>query len=160
MQEEVNQKVIAISIQTTKLTAKTLQQALKIVADQIRHRNQNPRIVHGKQSIRQLMRQNTPVSNIEITDGNIRAFEDTAKKYGIDYAVRKDISAEPTRYLVFFKGRDADVMTAAFHEFSTKQLTEQEKPSLRKLLSEMKAKETVKEQSHEKIQNLKQEIER
>ena len=160
MQEEINQKVIAISIQTTKLTAKTLQQALKIVADQISHRSQNPRVVHGKQSIRQLMRQNTPVSNIEITDGNIRAFEDTAKKYGIDYAVRKDISEEPTRYLVFFKGRDADVMTAAFHEFSTKQLTEQEKPSLRKLLTEMKAKETVKEQSHEKIQNLKQEIER
>jgi len=156
VQEEVNQKVIAISIQSTKLTAKTLQQALKIIADQISHRNQNPRIVHGKQSIRQLMRQNTPVSNIEITDGSIRAFEDTAKKYGIDYAVRKDISSEPVRYLVFFKGRDADVMTAAFHEFSTKQLTEQEKPSIRKLLSEMKA----KEQSHEKIRNLKQEIER
>lgn len=156
MQEEVNQKVIAISIQTSKLTAKTLQQALKIVADQISQRNRNPRIAHGKQSIRQLMRQNTPVSNIEITDENIRAFEETARKYGIDYSVRKDISTTPTRYLVFFKGRDADVMTAAFHEFSTKQLTEQEKPSLRHLLTEIKKKEPL----HEQIRNLEQEIER
>ncbi|WP_434964415.1 DUF3801 domain-containing protein, partial [Bacteroides acidifaciens] len=34
-----------------------------------------------------------------------------------------------TRYLVFFKGRDADALTAAFKEFSAKKLTKDRKPS-------------------------------
>ena len=62
------------------------------------------------------MRHGTGVSNIEITDANIKAFESTAKKYGIDFALEK---GRLTDYLVFFKGRDADVLTAAFREFST-----------------------------------------
>jgi len=33
----------------------------------------------------QLMKQNAGISNIEITDENIKAFEATAKKYGIDF---------------------------------------------------------------------------
>ena len=39
---------------------------------------------HVKQTLRQLMKHNTGVSNIEITDQNIRAFSATAKKYGMD----------------------------------------------------------------------------
>ncbi len=89
----------------------------------------------GKQSLKQLMKQNAGVSNIEITEGNIKAFESTAKKYGIDFALKKDATESPPRYLVFFKGRDADVLTAAFKEFSAKKLTQEKKPSIRKLLS-------------------------
>ena len=44
----------------------------------------------------------------------IKAFEGTAKKYGINFALKKDATENPPRYLVFFKGRDADVLTAAF----------------------------------------------
>ena len=77
------------------------------------------------------MKHNTGVSNIEITDQNIRAFSATAKKYGIDFALKKDTSGEIPRYLVFFKGRDADVITAAFREFSAKNLEKEKKPSIR-----------------------------
>ena len=48
------------------------------------------------------------MSNIEITDQNIKAFSATAKKYGIDFALKKDTTGEIPRYLVFFKGRDAE----------------------------------------------------
>ncbi|MEI3288253.1 MAG: PcfB family protein [Eubacterium sp.] len=51
----------------------------------------------------------------------------TAKKYGIDFALKKDTTENPPRYLVFFKGRDADVLTAAFKEFSAKKLTQEQK---------------------------------
>ena len=34
-------------------------------------------------------------------------------------------------YLVFFKGRDVDVMTAAFKEFSAKTVKQKEQPSIR-----------------------------
>ena len=84
------------------------------------------------------MKQNAGVSNIEITDENIKAFEATAKKYGIDFALKKDKSTSPPRHLVFFKGRDADVLKAAFDEFSKKKLTKEKLPSVRKVLSAFK----------------------
>ena len=66
---------------------------------------------------------------------HIKAFEQTAKKYGIDFALKKDSTETPPRYLVFFKGRDADALTAAFKEFSAKKLTQEQKPSIRKALA-------------------------
>ena len=45
-----------------------------------------------------------------------------AKKYHIDFALKKDKTQSPPRYLVFFKGRDADVMTAAFKEYAAKSM--------------------------------------
>ena len=121
MQEEVTQKTVALSIQTAKLTADVLQKAVrKLLAAK---KNKSHEFHRGKQTMKQLMRHNTGVSNIEVTKDNIKAFESTAKKYGIDFAVKKDISVSPPRYLVFFKGRDADVLTAAFKEFSARNNT-------------------------------------
>lgn len=67
-----------------------------------------------------------------ITDSNIKAFE-----YGEEIQHRffaKKVKGEQTRYLVFFKGRDADVMTAAFQVFR-KEAEPGEKPSIRKALA-------------------------
>ena len=126
MQEQVNEKTIALYIKTGKLTAQTLQKAMKSLLNQMK--KQKDRQPHGKQTLKQLMKQNAGVSNIEITGDNIKAFESTAKKYGIDFALKKDTTENPPRYLVFFKGRDADVLTAAFKEFSAKKLTQDKKP--------------------------------
>ena len=112
MQDEVNEKTIALYIKTGKLTAQTLQKAMKAILSKGKKQLSKP--PQGKQSLKQLMKQNAGVSNIEITEGNIKAFESTAKKYGIDFALKKDMTENPPRYLVFFKGRDADVLTAAF----------------------------------------------
>ena len=138
MQDEVNEKVIALSIKTGKFTAEVLQKALKYMLSQIKKQIDTPMQHKGKQTLRQLMKQNTGVSNIEITDGNIKAFEQTARKYGVDFSLKKDTTETPPRYLVFFKGRDADVLTAAFKEFSAKKLKQEQKPSIRKLLSTFK----------------------
>ena len=48
----------------------------------------------------------------------IKDFERVLNKYGVDYAIRKDVSQEPPRFMVFFKAKDADVLTAAFKEYS------------------------------------------
>ena len=53
------------------------------------HKTKTPR----QADLRQLMKHNTGVSNIEITDQNIRAFSATAKKYGIDFALKKTSAA-------------------------------------------------------------------
>ena len=129
MQEEITQKTLALCVETGKMTAQLLQQAMKkVLADMEKHKN-DPQLRHGKQTIRQLMKHGAGVSNIEITDQNIKAFSATAKKYGIDFALKKDTTGEIPRYLVFFKGRDADAVTAAFREFSAKNLAKEKKPS-------------------------------
>ena len=100
-----------------------------------------PVIPHGKQTVKQLIGQNQGVSNIEITDPSIKEFEKIARKYGVDYAVKKDRSSSPPKYLIFFKGRDADALTAAFTEYTGKKVKKAEKserPSVLAKLSQFK----------------------
>lgn len=157
MQEEVTRKTIALAIKTAKLDGKVLQAALRKLLQLYRKARDTPH--RGKQTLKQLMRQlmrhGTGVSNIEITDANIKAFESTAKKYGIDFALKK----ADDRYLVFFKGRDADVLTAAFREFSKKKLDKERKPSVRRDLAEKKA-EAAQTAKRGKVKNMDRGIDR
>ena len=156
MQEEVNEKVIALSIKTGKLSAEVLQKSMKFFLSQANKRQ----MPHGKQTLKQLMKQNAGVSNIEITKDNIKAFESTAKKYGIDFALKKDATESPPRYLVFFKARDADALTAAFKEFSAKKLSREQKPSIRKALAAFRDKAKQLNANREKVKNKERGIDR
>lgn len=140
-------------IKTAKLDGKVLQAALRKLLQLYRKARDAPH--RGKQTLKQLMRHGTGVSNIEITDANIKAFESTAKKYGIDFALKK----ADDRYLVFFKGRDADVLTAAFREFSKKKLDKERKPSVRRDLAEKKA-EAAQTAKRDKVKNMDRGIDR
>ena len=151
MQDEINEKTIALYIKTGKLTAQTLQKAMKTLLAQMK--KQKDKTPQGKQTLKQLMKQNAGVSNIEITEGNIKAFESTAKKYNIDFSLKK-VKGEQTRYLVFFKGRDADVMTAAFQEFSAKKLNRDKKPSIRKALAAAKDKAKQLNAARDKVKKI------
>ena len=153
MQDEINEKVIALSIRTTKLTAEMLQKSIRFMLSQIKKQLDKPVQHHGKQTLKQLMKQNAGVSSIEITDSNIKAFESTAKKYNIDFSLKK-VKGEQTRYLVFFKGRDADVMTAAFQEFSAKKLNRDKKPSIRKALAAAKDKAKQLNAARDKVKKI------
>ena len=57
-------------------------------------------------------------------------------------------------YLVFFKGRDADVMTAAFQEFSAKKLNREKKPSIRKALAAAKDKAKQLNAARDKVKKM------
>ena len=151
MQEEVTQKTMALAITTTKLTASALAKALKKFLEA--QKNKSHELPKGKQTLKSLMKHNTGISNLEITNDNIKAFSSTAKKYGIDFSLKKDSTTEPPRYLVFFKGRDADVMTAAFQEFTAKSLSREKKPSIRKLLSTLKEAAQGRNAQREKVKN-------
>ena len=158
MQDEINEKTVAISIKATKLTAQTLQKALKLLLAQMKKQHDKNKIPHGKQTLKQLARQDAGLSNIEITEGNIKDFESTAKKYGVDFALKKDSTENPPRYLVFFKSRDADALTAAFKEFSAKKLVRDKKPSIRKLLSKLKEAAQSRNAQRDKVRNKDKEI--
>ena len=132
VQEEVEQKTFNIVVSTTKLTARTILNAGKAAIQQ-----QQAKMAGGKQSIRMLLRQNRGVSSVEIDKTNIRGFERYAKKYGIDYAIRKDNSEMPPRYLVFFKAPDVEAFNAAFKEYSASLLSKTKRPSVLEKLHEL-----------------------
>ena len=156
MQEEVNHKTVAVAIKGGKITAEVLEKALKKLVSEIEKRkNGQSKSYRGKQSIKHLVQQNAAISNIEVTDGNIKSFERTANKYGIDYALKKDTSEQPPRYIVFFKGRDIDVMTQAFKEFSAHKVKQKEKPSIRQRL--VKHREKAPDQNREKVKKKRRE---
>ena len=104
MQEEVDQKTIALSMKTGKFTAQVLQAALK---KYLQHRAKGKTMLHhGQQSLKQLKKHGAALSNIEITEANIGAFKPCAKKYGVDFALRKDKTTQPPHYVVIFKSKD------------------------------------------------------
>jgi hypothetical protein len=140
-QEQINEKTVSLTVRGAKLTARMLAKALSHVLREMKkkHNKAVNKTYKGKQTVKQLVRQGAGVSNIEITDGNIKSFDGVARKYGVDYALKKDSSVEPPKWLVFFKGRDADALTAAFSEFTAKTLNRgAEKPSVVSLLRKMK----------------------
>ena len=143
MQEEVDQKTIALAMKTGKLTGQVLQAAMKkfLAARQ----KGKTKLHHGKQSLRQLKKDGSALSNIEITDANIGLFRPC-----IDYTLRKDSSTHPPRYIVIFKTKQADNLEQAFKEFTAKKLNREERPSIRKALSALKQKAAAKTQQRAK----------
>ena len=148
MQEEVDQKTIALAVKTGKLTAQVLQAAIRkyLAARQ----KGTGKTHHGQQSLRQLKKDGSALSNIEITDANIGLFKPCAKKYDLDFSLRKDNTTHPPRYIVIFKTKQADNLEQAFKEFTAKKLNREERPSIRKTLSAMKQKAAAKEKQRAK----------
>ena len=101
------------------------------------------------------MKEGSELSNIEISDENIKSFEKIARKYSIQFSLMKDKSHDPPRYLVFFKARDVNVMQAAFREYTGITLNRKTRPSIRVKLhnviaQQRKAKHRERERTHEK----------
>lgn len=142
-QDQVNEKAIAIVIKGGKISGKLLAKAIMLLLKQGKKQIDKanaPKIGKGKQSVKDLVKQGAGVTNIEITDANIGSFEPYARKYGIDFALKKDATETPPKWLVFFKAKDADAMTAAFKEFTAKAVKRPapEKPSLLNALKKAK----------------------
>lgn len=135
MQDEVRDKSVALVVRMGKNGGKLTADLLKWAIRQYQRQANEPH--HGKQSVKSLVGQGDGVQNIEITDKNIKSFERVARKYGVDFALKKDPAQG--RYLVFFKARDADALNAAFAEYTAKTLNrEKGKPSIKKQLSHFK----------------------
>ncbi len=173
MQDEVNEKTVSLCIRGGKITAQLLKAAMRKALAQMEQekakQKQQSKVqkqqddktkdksYRGKQTMEKLMRQNVQLSNIEITDGNIKSFERVAKKYSIDFSLKKDVTADPPRYYVFFKARDADVMTAAFKEYTGQTLNKDKKPSVRKKLQQAITKSLAKHRELEKTKGKEKE---
>jgi len=145
-------------IKSGKLTAKCLANAMKLFLDCNKKAYKKLTAPEnyagkGKQTVKQLVGQGQGVTNIEISDKNIKDFESIARKYGVDFAVKKDSTEQPPKWLIFFKGRDTDAISAAFKEYSAKHMSKSaEKPSLLGMLRDLmeKVKNQVLDQTKHK----------
>ena len=144
MQEEIENRTVTLIISAVKLTARELKAGMDKYLSEKKSKAMEkargaPEKPTGKQTVKQLI-----VRNIEITNSNIKGFERIARKYGVDFAVKKDRSVSPPKYFVFFKARDADALTAAFKEYTAYELKRaakaQNRPSVLAHLQALKAK--------------------
>ena len=168
----MNEKTVSLCIRCGKVTANLLKAAMvKALAKMEQEKKQQgqkqpqkekeDKTYKGKQSLDKLMKQNVQLSNIEITDGNIKSFERVAKKYRLDFALKKDSSTKPPTYYVFFKGQDTEMMNLAFKKYLGVQMNKKDKPSIMKKLmhfkdavSKGKNRERAREQQKDRGQSL------
>ena len=100
------------------------------------------------------------LTNIEITEQNIKAFSAVAKKYDIDYALKKDPSTYPPHYYVFFKAKDKDQLQPAFKEFTAMTLGRENRPTIRERLAQAQEQSKTKHREREKVKTKDREVAR
>ena len=145
--EEVADKTVRLAISTTKLTGRTLCRALSMYLRHCKQKKAEKAAkavkddhIKGKQSVKELIGQNQGVSSLPVGETGLKDFERIAKKYGVDFAIVKDKTVTPTKYMVFFKARDADAIAQVLAEYTAKQMKKQSqnRPSLLKALKKFK----------------------
>ncbi len=122
MQEEVEMRAVTLAISTSKLSGRLLKAAIAQILKEAQ-KEKPPEIKHGKQSVKELLEKDAGASSIEASKLRIGSFDRIARKYGVDYAVyREKTVGDKDKFYIFFKGRDADAVSAAFKEYSANQI--------------------------------------
>ena len=68
--------------------------------------------------MKSLTKSGANLADIEISSSDIGSFKKTARKYNIDFSLKKDSAVNPPKWVVFFKAKDSKVLETAFKEFS------------------------------------------
>jgi hypothetical protein len=147
--EQINDKSVALSVRCVKMTGNTLAKAMQAFLKKAREPTQK----HGKQSLKSLSKQGAPLADIPISGDNIGSFKRIARKYNVDFALRKDDSTQPPNWVVFFKAKDDKAIQSAFNEYSKAMLKHKSKPSMLKRLEHFK--EIVKQAPQKVIDKFK-----
>lgn len=157
LQEEVTEKSIAFVAKNNKMTLSVLKTLISVYLKEKekQKRSKGQTIKRKKISLKELSKQYYGLKSIEINENNIKGFEKTAKKYGIEYALKKDKTTDPPTYIVFFKGKDTDILDTAFREFVGNEMDKDKRPSLKQALNKMK--EISKSLNKDKVKNKHQE---
>jgi len=132
--EQVNDKTVALSIKGAKVTGRLLAKAMRAFLKKARE----PTYKQGKQSLKSLTKQGTSLADLEISGDNIGSFKRIARKYNVDYSLKRDTTAEPPRCIVFFKAKDSKALESAFKEYSKIELKHKEKMPMLKRLEKFK----------------------
>ncbi len=138
MNDEVSQRTVSFAVNVGRVTGRVLARCLQAYLRH--HKNKQHTAEKGKQTVKQLIRQGQGASSMEVSGESIRTFKRIANKYGVDFAIVKDKTADPPRYTCFFKAKDMDAITAVVKEYSAKvvKMQNKKKPSLLNELKKIK----------------------
>ena len=157
---EITQRTVSLSVEAGKMTADLLQKAVKKVLEEMQKKPSQRTLHQGKQTLHQLKQHGASLTNIEITEQNIKAFSAVAKKYDIDYALKKDPTTDPPHYYVFFKAKDKDQLQPAFKEFTAMTLNREKRPTIRERLAQAQEQTKAKHREREKVKTKDREVAR
>lgn len=74
-----------------------------------------------------------------------------ARKHQVRYHIEKELGTDPPKWTVYFKANQADALTAAFKEYTKKDLTRSTRPSL--LTQLQKFKELAQSLGRDRVKN-------
>jgi hypothetical protein len=114
LQEEVDNKTIALAVKTTKLTAKALAKAFEAFLRKVQKELKKAETPQGRQTVKKLMNHGQATSTIPL-DGETRLFDKVARKWGVDYSFHE---TGPKKYLLLFKSGQADAITACLADYT------------------------------------------
>ena len=144
MQEDLEQRTVSVSVQAAKLSGRLLRAALRKMEQECN----TPKV--GRNSMKRLAGRDGGSENIEVT-GRIRSFERYARKHQVRYHIEKSPDTSPPTWTVYFKANQASALTAAFKEYTKKDLTRETRPSL---LSQLhKFKELAQSLGRDRVKN-------
>ncbi|MCC6094547.1 MAG: PcfB family protein [Eubacterium sp.] len=146
MNDEVSERTMNFVISTTRLTVQSITNGIRMYLNREERDREQKTVIrpdappgrrYGKQTVKELVQQDQGVKTIEINDAKIRELERLLRKNGIDFAITRNYKVYPPRYLVFFKGRDEDVLQAVLNRMTDRQM--KRKPSIRQAIEKMKS---------------------
>lgn len=135
MQEDIEQRTISVTVQASKLTGRVLKAAITAVLQKMEQERNTPKV--GRNSMKRLTARDPGANTIEVT-GRIRSFERYARKHQVRYHIEKEVGTNPPKWTVYFKANQADALTAAFKEYTQKDLARTQRPSLLSQLHKFK----------------------
>lgn len=103
-------KTISVVVQTTRMTADVLKDALRALLSK--------QTKHGKIKYGTIAKRGK-LESIEVTENNIKDFLHIARKYDIDYALKRDSSTSPPTYHAFFTAASTEIFKKAFAEYAS-----------------------------------------
>ncbi len=135
MQEDLEQRTVSVSIQAAKLSGRVLRSAVAAVLRKMAQERTTPKV--GRNSMKRLSGRDGGANTIEVT-GRIRSFERIARKHEVRYHIEKELGTAPPKWTVYFKANQADALTAAFKEYTQRDLARSARPSLLSQLHKFK----------------------
>ena len=151
MQEEIEQRTVSVPIQAAKLSGRVLKAAIAAALRKMEQERNTPKV--GRNTMKRLAGRDGGMNTIEVS-GRIRSFERYARKHQVRYHIEKEVGVDPPRWTVYFKANQADALTAAFKEYTKKDLSRESRPSMLAKLHKFKelaqalGKDRVKNKEH------------
>ena len=163
MQEEIVDKSVELGVRIAGLTAKQILKGLEVIISGLEKKQaetpndakepkeaKEPKVKHGKQTLKELQKQNDGLSSIELKDPNLRQLYSAMKKDNIDFSAVKDGKG---KYTLFFKGKDAEVMTHAFKQYTHKVVMQNATKPIKIELSQAKEAAKALDAKRDKVKN-------